>query len=356
MDKYIVVIGGYGHVGQDVCRELGERYPGRVYAAGRNLARAEQFSRETGGKVKPMQIDIKKGFGDDERFHQIGMVTMCLDQTDTAFIRSCLERGIHYVDVTANLDFLEQVEQLHEAAASGQATAVLSVGLAPGLTNLMAHHAALQMDRADTVDISIMLGLGDRHGKAAIEWTVDSLSSRFDVVEHGRLKPVTSFSGGRTVSFGPSLGRKTAYRFPFPDQRIVARTLGIPTVSTRLCFDSAIVTRLLAWFKSAGGFRLLSHRALRPLIVKGFGLIRYGQPVFAVKVDAKGVKNGKQGLLQGAREAAATAQTAVFVADKLFQSGDLPHGVYHIEQLFRLEQLLPPGNRYATLDVQVSYS
>jgi nucleoside-diphosphate-sugar epimerase len=33
----IVVIGGYGHVGAQICMLLSDRFPGAVYAAGRNL-------------------------------------------------------------------------------------------------------------------------------------------------------------------------------------------------------------------------------------------------------------------------------------------------------------------------------
>lgn len=62
MKGYIVVIGGYGHVGQTICRELGELYPGKVYAAGRSLERAEQFTRTTDERVRPLQINIKEGF------------------------------------------------------------------------------------------------------------------------------------------------------------------------------------------------------------------------------------------------------------------------------------------------------
>ncbi|KIV54297.1 hypothetical protein AM501_18810 [Aneurinibacillus migulanus] len=72
MKEHIVVVGGYGRVGQTICRELGELYPGKVYAAGRSLECAEQFSRTTGRKVRP------------------------------------------YVDISANDSFLTQVEELRE--------------------------------------------------------------------------------------------------------------------------------------------------------------------------------------------------------------------------------------------------
>lgn len=49
MRTEIVVIGGYGHVGGQICTLLSEKFPQAVYAAGRNFKRAEQFSKSTGG-------------------------------------------------------------------------------------------------------------------------------------------------------------------------------------------------------------------------------------------------------------------------------------------------------------------
>lgn len=56
----IVVIGGYGHVGQGICQVLAKSYPGKVYAAGKTLSRADAFSQATDGRVQPMQIDIRE--------------------------------------------------------------------------------------------------------------------------------------------------------------------------------------------------------------------------------------------------------------------------------------------------------
>ena len=37
----ILVIGGYGQVGSRICTMLSGKYPGKVIAAGKNLAKAE---------------------------------------------------------------------------------------------------------------------------------------------------------------------------------------------------------------------------------------------------------------------------------------------------------------------------
>jgi saccharopine dehydrogenase-like NADP-dependent oxidoreductase len=136
------------------------------------------------------------------------MVIMCLDQQNTAFVQACLLQGIHYIDISADYGFLSKVEQLHPLAESHGSTAVLCVGLAPGLTNLLAQQASRQLDTVDEINISIMLGLGDSHGRAAMEWTVDQLSHNFSTVERGNSVERKSFSDGRAADFGSQMGKE----------------------------------------------------------------------------------------------------------------------------------------------------
>ncbi|MEK8128225.1 saccharopine dehydrogenase NADP-binding domain-containing protein [Paenibacillus filicis] len=356
MKEQIVVVGGYGHVGQTVCRELAALFPGQVYAAGRSLERAEQFSRETGGVVKPMRLDIH-GTPEPSALADIRLLVMCVDQTDTVFVRACLSQGIDYLDITADDRFLSRAEGLHRDAEQGGATAVLSIGLAPGLTNLLAAYASRLLDRTDTIDISIMLGLGDQHGKAALEWTVDNLSTTYAVVEHGSNRRVSSFTDGRRTDFGASLGRRTAYRFNFADQHALARTLGAPSVATRLCFDSAAITGLVAGMRASGVSRLLRLRPVRDAAVRLLGHVKLGSAGFALKIDTAGEKDGRrltvECFLQGEREAELTGRVAVVIAEAIYRSRQR-HGIYHVEQLFQWNPVVSALGQAVTWSYRVN--
>jgi saccharopine dehydrogenase-like NADP-dependent oxidoreductase len=271
---------------------------------------------------------------------QVKLVIMCLDQQDTAFAEACLREGIHYIDVTASLDFFSKMARISGPGNKYEAAAVLSVGLAPGLTNLLAGEAQRSMDQVQQLDISILLGLGDSHGQAAIEWTVDNLAAEFEVMVEGKATPVDSFAGGRITDWGGDLGKRRAYRFPFSDQQTLARSLHIPSVSTRLCFDSRLTTAGLALLQKLGMLRLLKGRRLRNAAVSAFGKIRLGTERYAVKVDASGLKNGAAATaeygIQGYREAGVTAQVAAIVAGAIYCKGQHKRGIYHLEQLFRI--------------------
>ncbi|MCV4230304.1 saccharopine dehydrogenase NADP-binding domain-containing protein [Virgibacillus sp. LDC1] len=341
MKERIVVVGGYGHVGRILCEELGEKYPGLVYAAGRNLERAERFSRETGGKVLPMRLDMEQPVMESE-WERIRLVVMCLDQADDAWVGACIRSGTNYVDISAKAEFLNQVSKWRGAAEESRSTAILSVGLAPGLTNLMASWASKGLDVTESIDISIMLGLGDRHGKAAVEWTVDNLLSNFQVMEDHRLRTVASFSEGRAVHFGGKIRRKPVYRFPFSDQSTLPHTLEVPNVSTRLGFDSSPLTSILAGFRSSGLYHLLKVKWIRKAAVQAFMNIQMGSDDVALKVEAQGKRQGNSStvecLLVGRDQSKLTARVAAMVADAVY-SGKMACGVFHIEQVFELASM-----------------
>ncbi|WP_342563834.1 saccharopine dehydrogenase NADP-binding domain-containing protein [Paenibacillus sp. FSL R7-0345] len=336
----IVVIGGYGHVGGQICTLLDSRFPGVVYAAGRNFERAERFSQSTGGRIRPMRIDAAEAFP-AQQLSKVKLVVVCLDQQDTSFAEACLKEGIHYIDVTASLDFFTRMEQLNSSGHDYKAAALLSVGLAPGLTNLLAGEAARSLDKAEQLDIGILLGLGDSHGQAAIEWTVDNLSAQFEVMQKGRETRVDSLTDGLLTDWGTGLGKRRAYRFPFADQQTLARTLRIPTVSTRLCFDSKAATAGIALLQKLGLLSLLKGRRMRGAAVASFGRIRWGSEQYAVKVEASGLKNGaaarSEYVIRGLKEATITARVAAIVAGTIYLEGHSKPGIHHLEQLFRVQ-------------------
>ncbi|MDU5145857.1 MAG: saccharopine dehydrogenase NADP-binding domain-containing protein [Paenibacillus dendritiformis] len=353
----IVVIGGYGHVGRNICRILGERYPGMVFAAGRSRERAERFCQSAGGKIRPLEIDIRNP-RPPAMFDGVKLVIMCLDQADTGFVRECLRAGTHYIDISANGSFLRQVEQCREEAEAYGATALLSVGLAPGLTNLLALEAHRMLGETDEIDLAIMLGLGDAHGEAAIEWMADNLGARFDITRNGKQVEAQSFADGKTFDFGADIGSRQAYRFPFSDQQSLSRTLNVASVATRFCLDSPIVTRLLAGARRTWAVRLLQRGWLRKRLIRSLGALRFGGDRFAVKAEARGrSREGKPALaecfLQGRDQSAATARVAAAAAAMLVDSPS-PAGVYHIDQLTDMASMLKEPGPDIEYDLRLS--
>lgn len=338
--NHIVVIGGYGHVGQKICTSLADKYPGKVFAAGRNKRKAEQFSSSTDGRVLALEIDVTKDV-DWSLFEQVRLIIVCIDQLDTQFVQGCLERGIDYIDISASYSFLSSIERLNSHAIEKGATGVLSVGLAPGLTNLLSRWIKEQLYSIEELNIYIMLGMGDDHGKAAIEWTLHNAKTDFSQWIHGQQEQIASFSSGKKVFWGDEIGWRKAYRFNFADQHVLSRTLHIPKVSTRLSLDSKPVTESIAWLRRRGWLKYMPLS----LGVTLLGNIKMGDPLYMVKVEGRGRTASGEGLqvetmIKGEYEANVTAAVTSYIADSLYQSSH-PKGIYHIEQLFDWDSLYP---------------
>ncbi|MDX8360125.1 saccharopine dehydrogenase NADP-binding domain-containing protein [Cytobacillus sp. IB215316] len=341
MKDNILVIGGYGHVGKIVCEILGRNLPGKVIAAGRNLRKAEEFCQTTKGTVIPFELDISKPVP-SELLSKVRVVVMCLDQRNLDFVRTCFNHKIHYVDISAKYTFLSSVKRLQAEAEKSNVCAVLSVGLAPGLTNLLASFAKSSLDRTEAIDIYIMLGLGDYHGKAAIEWTVNNLNSTYQIHSGSDKTQIEAFSGGKETSFGKNIGKRKGFYFNFSDQHTLPDTLKVPAVATRACFDSRIMTSMFALLKRAGVFKLLKYQSIRKMMVWLLSNIRFGKDTYAVKVDAFGVYNGKKVVaecgIQGQKESLITAKVAAKVAENLYTVQN-QKGVYHIEELYDIHSI-----------------
>lgn len=333
----IVVVGGYGAVGRTVCTELAARFPGRVFAAGRNIEKASSFSQETKGRVLPLRLDITDPSTTANILDGAGVVVACTESgdatRDAGLARAYLDRGIHYVDVSASYALLNEVEKLDALARRRAATAVLSIGLAPGLTNLLARQCVDVLgDELRNIDVSILIGLGEAHGEGAVRWTVENLDKRFDAPGLGT---VGSLEDPKKTLFPAPYGARTCYRFDFADQHVLARTLGAERVATRLCFDSAAATRLLALAKRVGAFRALGGPRGQDVLVALFSRLRIGSDGFAVKAEAEGRGGSVYSCsARGRGEARTTGVVAAFVVERLLTSPSLERGVFHIEQLF----------------------
>lgn len=124
-----------------------------------------------------------------------------------------------------------------------------------------------------------MLGLGNRHGQAAINWTLQEALHSFERYEDNQKVIVNSFIDKGQVYFDENYGSRTAYDFNFADQHVLRYTLSIPLVKTRLCFDSALVTKGLHILKKT---RLVHWIPIR-LLTYLFSTIHIGKLKFIVR-------------------------------------------------------------------------
>ena len=302
--KTVLIVGGYGAVGREAAHALTSRPGTKVVVAGRNPAAAQPVPGTTA-----MRVDATDPAGLARALDGVDAVLMCAETGNVDVAKACVERGIHYLDVTASHSVLAELARLDGAARARGATVVLSVGLVPGVSNLLARVCSERAPSEDLV-IGALLGSGEAHGPAALAWTFDGL---------GQL------AGSWSLGFPAPYGERVVHRFPFSDQYTLPQTLGVG-VRTGLCLDSRLVTRLMSLAGRPAVARLLRRPLIRRLLLSALGAVHVGGDGFAVVVRSGAV----QASFAGRRQSRATGHMAALLIREL---PELPSGAHHVEQL-----------------------
>lgn len=332
----IVIAGGYGHVGRAIAARLAPGYPDRVVLAGRSESKARGTASGIGHGCRGMRLDTADGVAPAGA----SVVIMCLDQFDPSFAADCLQRGIGYVDVSADDRILGMIEALDATARRGEAPGLIDVGLAPGLTNLLSRILVESVEDTVTLDLFVLLGAGDDHGPAAIEWTLDKFDSEFIVFEDGEPRWVRAQRETRTAEVPGRRNPVLGVRFDFPEQRSLVRTLAVPTVSSWMATLPPSVARSMRMAALAGGGELTRRPRSRKALLKallrgGVGTDECG--VLVQATDASGEMTEISVL--SADQSALTASATALMATRMIE-GQLPPGVHHSDEVIEPRALL----------------
>lgn len=351
----VLVLGGYGAVGGAIVRALLLHSDCAILVAGRSLERARAFARPLGPRVEAVELEAGGSLVSAGLLPSVDVLVNCVEEASARFAAQCLAAGVHYVDISATASVLHNIHCLWGSAGEVRSSAILSVGVAPGLTNLLTRWALDRLGPLRHADISVVLGAGEVHGQAAIRWTLENLGRDFTVLTAAGRKVVRAFGESRIGQFGAPYGRRRTYRFDFSDQHTVPRTLAVDSAATWLCFDSRLVTQAFACMARLGPTRLLRVAGLAKALAWAADRFPLGSARFLVQVDATSHADQHASYaVHGDGEAFSTALVAAYVTARLL-ARSIPPGVHHIEEVIGLEELLkayPQHLRLATIEAQ----
>ncbi|MBF6193675.1 hypothetical protein U3653_19255 [Nocardia sp. CDC186] len=227
----VLVLGGYGAVGRHVVAEL-RRGGATVIAAGRDRVRADAVvdlgdPMLTGYRAALSGVDVVVNASGSEN-------------PELAAVAGA--DGCAFVDITATPGYVDALRRRPAAAPI-----LVDVGLAPGLTNLLA--IAVHQEAPGPIDLAVLLGAGERHGAAATEWSYRLLGAHF----HEDGERIRNYSRPARFLLPGHRGRRLLFRLDFSDQHTLRRELNIP-VRTYFGLDSrpaTIALAVLTWLPGA---------------------------------------------------------------------------------------------------------
>ncbi|WP_199732181.1 NAD-dependent epimerase/dehydratase family protein [Cellulomonas triticagri] len=298
----VLVLGGYGAVGRHAVttlRALGHH----PVTAGRDATRAD------------LRLDLTDLPAVASAAAEVDVVVNAAGAEDAHLVTAVTRAGAAFVDISATGAYLERVERL-----AVDAPVVLSVGIAPGLTNLLAHAAVRDApDATGPLDLAVVLGAGEAHGAAATAWSLGLLGRRYPDTVGPAGATVRNYTRGAT--FDLPGGRRRLHRADFSDQHTLTRTLGRP-VRTYFGTDTRFATTALALLTWAPPIGRLAGRAHLP-----------GSEDWVLQVrDAAGPHLTATGTGQ-------SHATGVLAAHAAALAAHAPAGVHHLPDLTTLEEL-----------------
>jgi saccharopine dehydrogenase-like NADP-dependent oxidoreductase len=333
----ILIAGGYGVVGRRIAAELGPDYPGRVIIAGRHQALADEAAAAIGHGVRGRSIDITVPSSIAAALEGVAVVISCIDQPGRALLRAAIERGLGYTDITPHLTELGRgagFETIDATARTSGARLVLGTGIVPGISNVMVRALADTLGGADEIETSLLLNAGDISGPASFDYFLQELAMPFDIHVDGKDHTVWAFSAPRLVEYPAPAGALLSYLFPFSDQVLYPRTMGVRTVITRLAIEPTWLSKVLSVIARTGASHLLAIRAVRHAIARRRKAAPSGEGArFALRVDVRRGRNSRHATLFGQTQANAAAAGAAGVARALIEGDVKAPGAWMPEQV-----------------------
>jgi len=226
----ILLYGANGYTGELCAREAVARGL-RPVLAGRRAEAVQPLAAELGLAARAVPLD--DGAALRAALDGVASVLHCagpFSLTSRPMVDACLERGVHYLDITGEIEVFEAVfRREREAVARGVALlpgagfdVVPSDGLAARL-----HEALPEATRLELAFASV----GGSWSRGTLVTMLEGARKGSCVRRGGRYVPIRPASLVRTVEFEPGKPR-TAVAIPWGDQATAFRTTGIPDITT----------------------------------------------------------------------------------------------------------------------------
>lgn len=328
MRERIIIIGASGAVGSAIVRHLDIQAKYELILAGRRTSPLVQLKQSLQSDSGILQVDVAH-FNEPGLLKGAALVILCVDIPDSRVPEACAWLGVRYMDISASQQVLSYLEATDAVARKHKVPMLFSVGLAPGLTNLLAKSVIHKLPGALALEIYVLLGLGEAHGDQAFQWTFENLHKTYNIRQRGFDKPVKSFTDPVATDLS---GKRNFYLFDFVDQHILKQLKGIHSVSTRLAFDNRFFTRLAGWLRIAGLTRLYRNRRVQNIMISLLKKIKLGSDVYGIKVIARNAAGQTaEAFLQGHNEGAITAAVAAGMVPLLLETK--ASGLLHSHEL-----------------------
>jgi lysine 6-dehydrogenase len=246
------VMGGYGNMGSAVVGDLFDSYPEcEIIVAGRDGKKAKELADSFKSKrVKSAAADI----GDKKSaFRVLKDCDVCINCVQYYFnvqiMEACVLAKTNYVDLGGMYHTtLKQLKLDREFKKIGK-VAVVGCGSSPGITNVMAKHAASRSGKVDEMHVSFGDADFTKYNQPfvlpySMQTLFDEFSMKPAVLRKGKIVFVNPGEGRKAIKFPDPVGELEGFYSLHSELATLPRSFGLSECTFRITFPKDFVEKV----------------------------------------------------------------------------------------------------------------
>ncbi|MEW6267397.1 MAG: saccharopine dehydrogenase C-terminal domain-containing protein [Thermodesulfobacteriota bacterium] len=253
----IAVMGAAGKMAPGVIRDLADAAEVKeIVLADLEAAKPELERRAVewcGRKARVTLVDLADPDGLRAAIRGCASLGNCIPYYhNLKVMEACLAEGVHYVDMGGLFHVARKQMLVNDAWRERGLTAVLGMGSAPGIVNVMSRVAVDQLDRVDSIRITDgIVNFAKTDSPLVVPYALSTIMDEFTlnpyIFEDGDWREVSPFSGEEIIDFPPPVGTQTVYCMLHSEVATIPVTYqskGLKNLSFKLALPKAFEQKL----------------------------------------------------------------------------------------------------------------
>jgi saccharopine dehydrogenase-like NADP-dependent oxidoreductase len=301
MTDRVLILGGRGRIGSSVAQDLVAHTQAKITVTGRQTVSELAVQQQAQPRMEFLSLDLADQKGLREAIASHNLVIHCAGPfvyRDATVLKTCIEEGVNYLDVSDNRAFTRKALACRDAAANKGVSAIVNTGIFPGISNSMVRHDVEQLDETQRIHLSYVVAGSGGAGVTVMRTTFLGLQQPFEAWIDGQWQMVKPYSQRETIKFPAPYGKSGVYWFDMPEAFTLVDSFPVKTVITKFGSVPDFYNHLTwiaahifpsSWLKNPAGIEFLAHVSHRMTAVSD----RFSGIGVAIRSEVMGQKNGK---------------------------------------------------------------
>lgn len=240
MSDRVLILGGRGRIGSSVAADLAIHTQAHITITGRTASPEPTWKEHLSSDIEFVSLDLADQQSVKQAIASTDLVIHCAGPfryRDDQVLRTCIEHGVNYIDVSDDRSFTHNALKLKELARENGVTAIVNSGVFPGISNSMVRQTVDQLDSVERIHLSYVVSGSGGAGLTVMRTTFLGLQHPFNVWIDGRWQTVKPYTDREPIDFPDPFGRVGVYWFDMPEALTLVEAFSAKTVIVK--FGSA---------------------------------------------------------------------------------------------------------------------